>query len=202
MGDAAAAPAPTWWSQNPEAGKFENQVSPNYLDASSKLISEVLFSLLDKTGDGVLSAEDFSVSNPEAQHNFTEFHHELDANGDREITPLEFVNGIKKKAMKQPINMHLFKSDTGTSHLKFLMATNNSLNEAYRKVAKEMLESMLVYDDATKLSLSKAWDSLDADGDGSITEKDFAGDPESAQKWRIVSDILDRDGDGSITKKE
>ena len=202
MADAPPPPIPTWWETHPEAAKFENQVSPNKLEESSKKISEVLFSLLDKTGDGKLSAEDFEVSNPEAQHNFTAFHHELDANGDHEITPEEFVAGLKKKAMMRPVNKNLFTATSADTHLKFLMATNSSLNEAYRAVAKEMLESLLIFDDPTKTSLSKAWDSLDVDGDGSITAKDFVGDPHAEAKWKIVSDILDKDGDGSITKDE
>lgn len=205
--DAADTTKPkTWWDENPGADRFES--TELYLDLHSKSLSSALFGLLDTTGDGILSAEDFAPSNllgdghREALHNFRALQHELDSSGDAQISPSEFLKGLKKLAMKQPINEAYFTKDSAKSHLEMQMRLNDSINDAFKKVSIQLLQGLLVFDGATTQALERAWASLDVDGDGKVTPADFAGDTAAIQKWGIVKSTLDRDGDGEITTTE
>lgn len=192
--------AKSWWEENPNAEQFGNAC----LDLSNKRLTRHLFGLLDRTGDGIISLDDFqhlkAGEQKQAQHNFLEILSALDAKG-VEITGLEFLDGLKKLAIKEPVST-LVTAETFETHDRMLEHISLSLNAAFQKVSLDLLENLIVIDDAAKASLEQAWARLDVDRDGRVTVRDFAGDTDGKRKWESIQSLLDQNADGQIETHE
>jgi len=204
----------SWWyeEENEDADKFESELFR--LDDDTKRKVEGVFGLLDTNGDCCLSVEDFMWHDEaarKAHHQWEELRAEFTVG--QEIHPLQFVQGLKRLAMKQPVDQTRVSAASMQTHLKFFLTLNDSANNSVRKLCSKLLDSMVIMSDETKGALERAWGACNLDGDDKITLADFGGRPAEGggvafpnQQYQAFCTTLwqhlDLDGDGSITKLE
>jgi len=114
-----------------------------FIDGRSREQMQKLFDILDKDGKGVLEPGDWPSTADGASH-WDKMRTHFDVNNDGKITPEEFVNGLKKFVLEQPIGSPapagLFSFPAG-SHGQHLKDLNESINSALCNWCKSIYES-------------------------------------------------------------
>jgi len=146
---------PGWWEGNPLAGIIA--IVP--LAEDTKMQLEVLFGILDRDGSGVLTKEDFLVvPAPSTRKNSLEVAQEalmqreilvkwdalcseFDFSSDNRIAPTEFVHGMKRAALRFPIDASSARSpQPNASHLDYLTIITVSLNATIKNLCKMLFD--------------------------------------------------------------
>lgn len=97
-----------------------------------------LFTLLDKTGDGLLTSDDF----PGTEHSKWQLlKASFDLNGDNKITPEEFMLRFKKSALDSPLDPACF-ARVPKNHAECLAWLTESANRRIEDLCKELYESV------------------------------------------------------------
>ncbi len=115
------------------------------LDDAAKEQIGGLFRMMDANGDGKLEVSDFehlvartatepTVAKSKALILFTKLRQELDFDSDGVITPTEFINGVVKLAIQQPVGHCLRTFPSPSDPISYTlarleMAANNSVKE-------------------------------------------------------------------------
>uniref|UniRef100_A0A7S3AWS9 EF-hand domain-containing protein n=1 Tax=Haptolina ericina TaxID=156174 RepID=A0A7S3AWS9_9EUKA len=195
----------TWWAENSDSQYFDQYFRIN---KQNQIFLETIFGLMDTNGDRELSREDFtgtafSTGDKSLLVKWESLKHEFDQDGSQTIGPHEFVEGMKKLALKEPVTEEL---TAGLPHFAMIVNIEHSLNSAVERICFTLLDTMITLDEPTLGSMREAWRLLDVDGDGTITSNDFVlshGFTQQAeQKWEMLRSKLDRNNDGTITQDE
>jgi len=104
------------------------------LDGESRRQMQALFDLLDKDKNGVLQLADWPCTHVAVDH-WEIVRQHLDLNGDKTITPEEFVWGLKRMVLRMPQNVYVLQSTPCIDMLHL------ALNESTKVVLRDLHES-------------------------------------------------------------
>jgi len=130
----------TYWQE-----QSHSAIDTMYLEAETKQQIEQLYQLLDANQDGQVSIEDFALPSGEiprerqAQWEMLRDEFDFDRNG--VVDADEFVNGVKRQALKSPLDPGCFPS-IPTSHKDCLLWLNASVNNTIQQLCKALYETM------------------------------------------------------------
>jgi Ca2+-binding EF-hand superfamily protein len=210
--DSGSGDGLTWWAENKGADTFD----PIRLTTMTKWWIEEVFEMLDVDHSGTLTGEDFKesairsrTSLHQAANVWNTIRHEFAAKGTGEITPLDFVEGIKRMAVKQTVDVkHMVHEPAVTSYGALMMRFSDALNTSVKRICFTCLASLVILDPPTMAVMAAAWASIDFDADGEVTLSDFVGgpgrpiSPSAAEYFDKLRKVLDLNQDGKITKDE
>jgi len=191
-----------WWRENSDLTKFEGP----YLYEATKLLVGQVFLLMDSDGDGSITPEDFEKLTHHqgtAMRKWEDLRQEFSS--ESEITPRDFVIGVKRLAWKKAVDPTCFASDAGANYSRFMISLNEAVNTSMKRTLRELLSAMVIYTGETVDKMREAWAAIDFDKDGHITKADFQrpGAGEAALAYfNGLAAMCDADGDGTITQAE
>ena len=144
-----------WWEGHPLAGI----AAVVQLHDDTKFQLEVLFGILDRDGSGMLTQEDFLTAMPEksAEKSATAVAEEalmqrdilikwdalcseFDFTSDRKISPTEFVHGMKRQALRLPLDPACARGGPDASHLTLLTLLTESVNRTIKNLCKDLFD--------------------------------------------------------------
>jgi hypothetical protein len=156
-GSKAAMEVDTWWDANATA----SIVAFVSLADDTKFQLEVLFGLLDRSGDGIITKDDFMIVPPptgrktakqatddallqrEIFHRWDLLRQEFDFSNDNAIAPAEFVHGMKCAALKRPLDAASRlrpEARPDASHLEYLTLLADSVNATIKNLCKAVFD--------------------------------------------------------------
>jgi hypothetical protein len=146
FGEATVALEPNW--------DFEK---PLMLTEGTMVLIDTLWLILDKTGDGKISKEDFlpfaqfgataapppfgaAAAAPFGTAKWQEMSEHFDTDDSGDITPVEFIDGFKKIAMGSALDLEGIKSMPEQTYLDVQAKLNKSVNRRLQNLVKEAHE--------------------------------------------------------------
>ena len=156
-----------WWRENSDLTKFEGP----YLYEATKLLVGQVFLLMDSDGDGSITPEDFEKLTHHqgtAMRKWEDLRQEFSS--ESEITPRDFVIGVKRLAWKKAVDPTCFASDAGANYSRFMISLNEAVNTSMKRTLRELLSAMVIYTGETVDKMREAWAAIDFDKDGHITK--------------------------------
>ena len=121
---------------------------PLMLTEGTMVQIQTLWLILDKTGDGKISPEDFlALAGPlgvtdhqQAMAKWQEMSKHFDTDHSGDITPVEFIDGFKKIAMGLALDWEGIKSMPEQTYLDVQAKINKSVNRRLQNLVKEAYE--------------------------------------------------------------
>jgi len=184
----------------------EEELNIKVSDEAAKQMSR-LFMLLDKNGDGSLSAEDWEVAGDDHSKWHT-LRSLFSFDQGRTVQKEEFIFGIKRLALQGPIEEDLFPELGPLSHVATMRVLNESSNRAVIKLCKQLYDEIANHGSSIYLmpetfrQLEMLWKALDVDGDGSLTANDWTQQVGGHAKWDLLRSNFDLSGSHEITKDD
>ena len=113
-----------------------------FLEDSTKAQIEALFGLLDSNKDGVITLEDFVAVHPQslerqAEAKWEVLRSEFDFDGNSVVEAHEFINGLKRMALKLPLDAQCF-AQVPSSHRECLLRLNQSTNNVIQNLCRDL----------------------------------------------------------------
>ena len=163
-----------------------------------------LFKMLDKNGDGSLTADDWELTGDDASK-WTKLRSSFSFDGGHSIKKEEFIYGIKRMALLSPIDENLFPEDGPLSHMAVAELLHKSANTAIMNLCKQLHDETANHNESiylipeTKRQMELLWKHLDVDGDGSLTANDWSSHAGGHAKWELLRASFDLTGTNKIS---
>ena len=195
---------------NPNLEDFEK---PLMLTEETMMEIQRLWLILDKTGDKKISVEDFLAlaggrgeahQQQEAIAKWQEMSRHFDADHSGDITPVEFINGFKEKAMGEALDWEGIKSLPEQTYLDVQAKINESVNLRLQNHVK-MARAYLAQDavpPSGDVELSPPWNTEGWKRVSTRLADQLRVNTENLEKIEEIFNHLDQTKDGVLTKDD
>jgi Ca2+-binding EF-hand superfamily protein len=166
------------------------------LTEKAKIGLQTLFSVMDKTGDGVLSSADFqpSFGSKRTLAMWEELRLRFDRDLSGDVTHIEFIATYKSLSMDQPLEMSAFGLVPSTN-IELLTCLQNSANATLIAMCEAMYACVSDYA-ATPSTPGPWWDAHPEAC--SFSQQGLSISAENQQRLEQLYAKLDKDGSGAL----
>jgi Ca2+-binding EF-hand superfamily protein len=197
------------------------QPIPNHADFEKPLMLtegtmkqiQMLWLILDKTGDGEISPEDFlALAGPfgvtdhqQAMAKWQEMSKHFDTDHSGDITPFEFIDGFKKMAMGSALDWEGIKSMPEQTYLDVQAKLNESVNRRLQNLVKEaheMFSQDVVPPTSAKFELDPRWNTEGWKQVSTRLADQLLINTENEVQIEEIFNHLDQTNDGVLTKED
>ena len=186
---------------------------PLMLTEETMMQIETLWLILDKTGDKKISVDDFLAlaggrggahQQQEAIAKWQEMSRHFDSDRSGDITPVEFIDGFKKKAMGEALDWEGIKSMPDQTYLDVQANINESVNRRLQNHVK-MARAYLAQDavpPSGDVELSPPWNTEGWKRVSTRLADQLRVNTENQEKIEEIFKHLDQTKDGVLTKDD
>jgi Ca2+-binding EF-hand superfamily protein len=198
-----------------------DQPIPNHADFEKPLMLtegtmkqiQMLWLILDKTGDGKISPEDFlALAGPfgvtdhqQAMAKWQEMSKHFDTDHSGDITPVEFIDGFKKIAMGSALDWEGIKSMPEQTYLDVQAKLNESVNRRLQNLVKEaheMFSQDVVPPTSAKFELDPRWSTEGWKQVSTRLADQLLINTENEVQIEEIFNHLDQTKDGVLTRED
>jgi Ca2+-binding EF-hand superfamily protein len=194
----------------PNRADFEK---PLMLTEGTMVQIQTLWLILDKTGDGKISPEDFLVlagplgatDHQQAMAKWQEMSKHFDTDHSGDITPVEFIDGFKKIAMGSALDWEGIKSMPEQTYLDVQAKINESVNRRLQNLVKEaydMFSQDVVLPTSAEIKLDPRWSTEGWKQVSTRLADQLLINTENQVKIEEIFNHLDETNDGVLTKED
>jgi len=204
-----------------EVDRLTPQPIPNHADFEKPLMLtegtmkqiQMLWLILDKTGDGKISPEDFlALAGPfgvtdhqQALAKWQEMSKHFDTDHSGDITPVEFIDGFKKIAMGSALDWEGIKSMPEQTYLDVQAKLNESVNRRLQNLVKEayeMFSQHVVLPTSAEIKLDPRWSTEGWKQVSTRLADQLLINTENEVQIEEIFNHLDQTKDGVLTRED
>jgi Ca2+-binding EF-hand superfamily protein len=194
----------------PNRADFEK---PLMLTEGTMVQIQTLWLILDKTGDGKISPEDFlaltgplgATDHQQAMAKWQEMSKHFDTDHSGDITPVEFIDGFKKIAMGSALDLEGIKSMPEQTYLDVQAKINESVNRRLQNLVKEaheMFSQDVVLPTSAEIKLDPRWSTEGWKQVSTRSADQLLINTENQVQIEEIFNHLDQTKDGVLTRED